>query len=308
MTSKNSSRKSWRDFEKKGFCNFGKIINSRNCLNLQKKISKLRKLDKNIFYKTENEFNKKGRYHKYAPGSKDHNLLISKELNQNLDFIEKNPLFTKNVEKILGKNYKIFKKTIVRSVPYSILPTWIKNKVSDIGRPNLNPYIKDKFQDIQYFLNADFHQDMQSGRKFCTFYIYLDDVYTKDSYLQVLEGSHILGAQPYPHYLRKSNKDDNLWYYNDLRSVIEVKRKNVMGKGGTVSCWHGLSLHGTYYNFSKSPRISFRYLIEPNKKAKNSPFLKSFEKIKNKIVIKKNARLDINPDSSFRKTGMSISS
>ena len=185
-------------------------------------------------------------------------------------------MFIKNVEKILGKNYNIFKKTIIRSVPYSILPNWLKNKVCDIGRPNLNPYIKDKFQDIQYFLNADFHQDMQSGRKFCTFYVYLDDVYMKDSYLQVLEGSHILGAQPYPHYLRKSNKYKNLWYYNDLKNVITVRRKSVMGRGGTVSCWHGLSLHGTYYNFGKSPRISLRYLIEPDKNSKKLTFFKIF--------------------------------
>jgi len=306
MISKKNSIKFSKNFEKKGFCNFGKIINSKKCKKLQKKISKLRKLDKNIFYKTEKEFKKKGRFYKYAPGSNDHNFLISRELNENLDFIEKNPLFTKNVEKILGKNYNIFKKTIIRSVPYSIFPNWLKNKVSDIGRPNLNPYIKDEFQDIQYFLNADFHQDMQSGRKFCTFYIYLDDVFVKDSYLQVLEGSHVLGAQPYPHYLRKSNKDENLWYYNDLKNVIAVNRKSVMGKGGTVSCWHGLSLHGTYYNFSKSPRISLRYLIEPGKNSKHSPFLRSFKNIKNKIFIKKNARLDINSDSTFRRTGMSI--
>ena len=88
----------------------------------------------------------------------------------------------------------------------------------------------------------------------------------KTSFLQVLSGSHVLGAQPYPHYLRKSNSEQNTWYYNDLKNMIKVKQINVMGRGGTVSCWHGLSLHGTYYNFSKSPRISLRYLIEPNKK------------------------------------------
>ena len=306
MISKKIKNINSKKFEINGFCNFGKIIDSKKCKNLEKRISSLRKLDKNIFYKSEKDFVKKGRYYKYAPGSQNHNLLISKELNQNLDFIEKNPLFIKKIEKILGKKYNIFKKTIIRSVPYSILPNWIKKKVGDLGRPNLNPYIKDKFQDIQYFLNADFHQDMQSRRKFCTFYIYLDDVSTKDSYLQVLEGSHTLGAQPYPHYLRKSNIKKDLWYYNDLKNMIEVKRKNVMGKGGNVSCWHGLSLHGTYYNFSKTPRISLRYLIEPSKNDKNSPFVKSFKYIKNKIVIKKNARLDINSDSSFRRTGMSI--
>ena len=89
--------------------------------------------------------------------------------------------------------------------------------------------------------------------------------------------------------------------------MIKVKQVNVMGKGGTVSCWHGLSLHGTYYNFSKSPRISLRYLIEPNKKNKSSPFMKTFKILKGKINLDyKKARLDKNPDGSFRKTGMSI--
>ena len=40
----------------------------------------------------------------------------------------------------------------------------VNKKLEDIGRPNLNPYIKDDFQDVQYFLNADFHQDMQTGK------------------------------------------------------------------------------------------------------------------------------------------------
>ena len=68
--------------------------------------------------------------------------------------------------------------------------------------------------------------------------------------------------------------------------MIKVKQINVMGRGGTVSCWHGLSLHGTYYNFSKSPRISLRYLIEPNKKNKSSPFMKSFKELKGSLNIK----------------------
>ena len=295
-----------KSFRKTGFHNFGSILNRKKCLELQDKISKLRKLDRKIFYTTEKEFNKNGRFVKYSPGINEHNLLVEK--NFNLDFIEKSSQFKKSVSKILGKNYKIMKKSIIRSVPYHVLPNWVRKKVADLGRPNLNPYIKDHFQDVQFYLNADFHQDMTRGKKFCTFYVYLDNVKEKDSYLQVLEGSHILGAQPYPHYLRKSNVDKKLWYYNDLNNMISVKQRNVMGKGGTVACWHGLTLHGTYYNFSKNPRISIRYLIEPNKKSKNSPFLKSFKDIKNPIAINNmvKSRLDRNPDASFKKTGMSI--
>ena len=55
----------------------------------------------------------------------------------------------------MGNNYKIMKKTIIRSVPFNKFPKWIKKETEDFGRPNLNPYIKDEFQDIQYFINAD---------------------------------------------------------------------------------------------------------------------------------------------------------
>ena len=70
---------------------------------------------------------KKGRFSKYSPGTNEHNLLVEDQ-NFNLDFIEKSPRFKKCVSKILGKNYKIMKKSIIRSVPYSILPNWVKRK------------------------------------------------------------------------------------------------------------------------------------------------------------------------------------
>ena len=59
MTSKKNNKKSYKKFENIGFFNFGKIINTNKCKKLQKKISKLRILDKNIFYKSEKEFKKK---------------------------------------------------------------------------------------------------------------------------------------------------------------------------------------------------------------------------------------------------------
>ena len=64
-------------------------------------------------------------------------------------------------------------------------------------------------------------------------------------------------------------------------------------------------MHGTYYNYSKSPRISLRYLIKPDPKITDSLFIKSFKKIKGKLVIKnmKLARLDKNTDGTFRRTG-----
>ena len=81
------------------------------------------------------------------------------------------------------------------------------------------------------------------------------------------------------------------------------------GTAGRVACWHGLTLHGSYYNFSNNPRVSLRYLIKPNaKNLKNSIFGKCCKNIKGKMVEKnsKLARLDRNKDGSFVKTGMLI--
>lgn len=302
-------------FVELGYCCFKKKLNSEKCKDFSRRISSLRKLNKNIFYSSEAEFKQKGRYYNYSPGVNDHNLLIKPELDTNLDFIEKSKKFISNVEKIMGKNYSIIKKSIIRSVPYNILPAWLKKKLVDVGRPNLNPWIRDDYQDIQYFLNVDFHQDMTRGNKFCTFYIYLDEVREEDSPLRILEESHKLGATPYPHYIRRSNfhpsfnSKNKFWYYNDLKGQ-QVRCKEVILKGsaGSIVCFHGLTLHGSYYNFNKSPRISLRYLIKSNDK--NCPFSDSFRLIKSALVVKnkKFARLDRDKDGSFKKTGMLIGS
>ena len=214
----------------------------------------------------------------------------------------------------MGTNYKIIKKTVIRSVPTKILPNWIKKEAEYLGRPNLNPWIKDEFQDIQYFLNADFHQDMTRSKKFCTFYIYLDVVNKSNSPLRILENSHTLGITPYPHYVRQSesiiNKNDkNVWFYSNFSGDhIKCEERLLKGGVGRLVCFHGLCLHGTYYNFSSNPRISLRYLIESNKKSfKKTIFGKSFKNIKGLVSTKKiNPRLDRNKDGSYKKTGMSI--
>ena len=84
-------------FRKTGFHNFGSILNRKKCLEIQDRISKLRKLDRKIFYSSEKEFNKKGRFSKYSPGTNEHNLLVEK--NFDLDFIEQSSKFKKSVSK-----------------------------------------------------------------------------------------------------------------------------------------------------------------------------------------------------------------
>ena len=64
----------------------------------------------------------------------------------------------------MGKNYKILKKNYYKICTKKFMPKWVSNYIEDFGRPNLNPFIKNKFQDVQYFYNADYHQDMTRGK------------------------------------------------------------------------------------------------------------------------------------------------
>ena len=299
-------------FLKDGFYDFGSILNKKKCLELKKFIDVNRPCTKNIFYKNKKEFLKKGKFKNYSPGTFDYNAIYN--LNINLDFIEKSKYFIKAVETIVGKRYSIKKKSIIRSVPQSIHPSWASEITNDIGRPNVNPYIRREFQDVQYFQNIDFHQDMTRGNKFVTFYIYLDDVKEKDSPLKILTGSYKFGATHYPHYIRPGSKK-NEWFYSNLNGDhMRCDQINIYGKSGKLFCFHGLNLHGTALNFSTSPRISLRYLIQSdNNTSPRSCLDKSFKLIKGKIVENKKLkngmhfqRLDRTSDGKFIKTGTSI--
>ena len=235
------------NFATEGVINFGSIINKKKCTILRNQINNLRPCNRKIFFSSFDEFKKKGRFTKYSPGG-SFNALTS--LNFDLDFIEQSEVFQKAIKSIMGKNYKILKKTIIRSVPKKFMPKWVSNYIEDFGRPNLNPFIKNKFQDVQYFYNADYHQDMTRGKKFATFYIYLDNVNKRDSALKILKKSHYFGATFYPHYIRKSTDGKN-YYYSDLKgNHIKCEEFTCTGSAGNLLAFHGLALHGSYYNYS----------------------------------------------------------
>jgi len=306
--------KKYTKFIDTGYFDFGNIINKKNCNELLKKIRKARPLTKNIFYKSKKEFTKKGRFERYAPGMKAHNLLLEEGFDT--DFIDNSKAFKKAVTKIMGPNYKIVQKKIVRSTPARVLPSWLRKEVMWLGRLTLNPWIRDKFQDIMYFLNADYHQDMTSKAKWCTFYIYLDEVNKKDSAIRILENSHKFGVTSYPHNLRnslpydQSKKNQNVWFYTNAKGQhMKCQERVMIGKPGKLICFHGLTIHGTYYNFSSKPRVSLRYLIlSDSKNFKKSILGRSFKKIalphspKNSFIV----RHDRNKDGSFKQTGMSV--
>ena len=76
---------------KLGFAEIGSILDIEKSLELRDWIDHKRPLTNGIFYETEEEFNRHGRWNNYAPERNDHNLLLSPELD--LSFIEENSRF-----------------------------------------------------------------------------------------------------------------------------------------------------------------------------------------------------------------------
>ena len=75
-------------YPENGYVEFGQILDGSKCLHLREWINERRPISQDIFYKTKEEFDKKGRWTNYAPGRESHNLLLDSSLD--LSFIEKN--------------------------------------------------------------------------------------------------------------------------------------------------------------------------------------------------------------------------
>ena len=295
-----------KNFPLNGFGHVGKILDPVKCRDLAHWIDAKRPLNSDIFYESEVEFESSGRWKNYSPGRNDHNLLLSSDLN--LEFIEQNDLFKESMQKLCGTDWTIFKKSIIRSVPSRVLPHWAKEKLNGVGRPNINPFVKDEFKDVQYFLTTDFHQDKtRKDSDFVTVYIYIDDVSENDSALYILLGSHTSGMSCYPHNLRRDNIDKDLWYYSNQDINTANRGYKVTGQAGSVVGFHCLTLHGTGYNNSVKPRISLRYLISrgSTEKTDNCLLHKANQTINGPLYIQPN-RTDISSDGSFKKTGSTL--
>lgn len=254
---------SLESFPEAGFADLGTFLDPEKSQALRAQINRDHPLTPAIFYDSVEEFEKKGRWERYAPGRTDHNYLVTG--GADLSFIEENEDFLSHAEALVGPGYQIMKKSVIRSVNRSVVPEWIIGRVRDLGRPNLNPFVRDDFQNVQHFLHTDYHQDKtRPEANFVTVYIYLDQVDAAYSALRILEGSHKLGLTPYPHNLRGSWPADGTVYYSDGHGN-HLKCKNLVATGGpgTVVCFHDMTLHGTVPNDSDDPRISLRYLITP---------------------------------------------
>lgn len=295
------------NFPQNGCANIGTILDTQKAAALREWINARRPVVRDIFYQTPEEFAEHGRWTNYAPGRKDHNLLLSPELD--LAFIEENEDFKNAMVRLCGENWRIMKKAIIRSVPRHVLPGWIAEWMQDVGRPNLNPFIQDEFQDVQYFMTTDFHQDKTRPESdFVTVYIYLDEVEPDYSALQILFGSHKPGMTTYPHNLRRDYRDKSKWYYSDGDGHHETCREYVVtGDAGSIFCFHGLTLHGTGLNDSQNPRISLRYLIETGGAPDDDTCLLGRA---NQLIYGPTHlmmyRTDVGPDGAFLRTGSSL--
>jgi len=296
------------NYPENGCADLGNLLDPVACRNLREWINKRRPVSKHIFYSSEAEFKANGRWQNYAPGRSDHNLLLDPELD--LSFIEKNPQFVDLMQKLCGDNYCVFKKSIIRSLPRWATPEWLLDYVIDVGRPNMNPFVRDEFQDVQYFLYTDFHQDKTRPESdFVTVYIYLDEVDSKYSALQILTGSHKFGMTVYPHSVRRSIRDKNVWFYSDgLGNHMKSPLKTLTGGPGSVNCFHCMTVHGSGFNDSENPRISLRYLISKG----TDQNIDSLQDRANAKVVGPmrmlHSRLDVGSDRAFQRTGSSLHS
>lgn len=294
-------------FPQNGCASIGTILSTQKSTALREWIDQRRPVTSDIFYQTPEEFERHGRWTKYAPGRTDHNLLLSPELD--LAFIEENPAFKDAMTRLCGENWQVMKKAIIRSAPRRVLPEWIAEWMQEVGRPNLNPFVKDEFQDVQYFMTTDFHQDKtRPDSDFVTVYIYLDEVDPEYSALQILFGSHKPGMTTYPHNLRRDYTDKAKWYYSDNDGNHETCREYVVtGDPGSIFCFHSLTLHGTGLNDSKNPRISLRYLIERGGAPDDESCLlnQANNLIYGPTHLTMN-RSDVGPDGAFLRIGSSL--
>jgi hypothetical protein len=262
----------------------GIIYNKKDCSKLIKEIHKTRNF-KSLFLSFKNWKSKKYQIIKNNPAP-GRNLLHKLEIS----FIFENKKFIKILSKILGINYKILDAKLVMGVPKHMIPKWVLNQTNNNHTVNLGQFIKPKFRDITYFRGIDFHQDIidfpTRGADFITAYIYLEDVDLKSAPLHIIPNSHLLGADYYPHKIKKTKNKKLI--YKVKKKKMELNPKTLKGFAGSLFFWHPFILHGTQPLQKDIARISVRILAEKNRRINIGCDL---DKINNKIKGKKKLKI-----------------
>ena len=129
---------------------------------------------------------------------------------------------------MVGSDHEILLKNFVVGVPDSWIPDWLKKKTEKQLAANLGSYIKPEFRDVTYFRGIDFHMDLidhaNSIGDNITVYLYLNNVTSQMSPLNVIEGSHVYGATKFPHFL-KNNSSSSIEYGSNEKTLKNSKKK-----------------------------------------------------------------------------------
>lgn len=189
-----------------------------------------------------------------------------------LAFVQQDPALVTVLSEVLGPDYVFMDRKIVCGVPARSIPAWLKARIDGAPVNNLGPYVKPEYRDVTYFYGIDFHQDIIDYRDrvadFVTLYVYLHPVRRIDAPLFLLEGSHRLGATPFPHALNRQGPD--VWRYaSPDGEAIDVRQNVLTGEAGFAAIWHPFTLHGTQPDAADHERISLRYLVGRSSGAAN---------------------------------------
>ncbi len=256
-------------FSRKGILSMRKVLAKKTCNKIVNLIQNDRQWDQNLFLDKKDYLKQKVKK-KLNPGKNIQNLYN----NFQLDFIEKNREIKKTLNKILGNKYNIILAKFIVSVPNSWMPKYVRDFCKKEPGINLNKFIKKKYRDVTFFQGLDFHMDSIDrsfkSNKFITMYVYLNDVTSKMSPIEIIEGSHKFGHVPWPHFLRK-NRKKSVEFSIDNKNFSKFKKNALTGSSGDVFIWTSNTLHGTSKpnNKDKKFRISLRYLIEKKNRKKS---------------------------------------
>jgi hypothetical protein len=247
------------DFIQDGYHRFPAPVDPAAAARLLAKIRATRAFDHRLFL-SEAAFDADPVYTGVNPRP-GRNLLES--LDDDLAFVERDPVVVAGLTELLGDGYEIFNKKVVCGVPARSVPAWLKGRITDNPVNNLGAYVRPEYRDVTYFYGIDFHQDLidfkDRDADFVTLYVYLHPVSASDAPLYLLEGSHRLGATLFPHDLARHGDG---WRYRDGRGgEIPVRQIMVTGAGGATAMWHACTLHGTQPDAADNERLSLRYLF-----------------------------------------------
>ncbi len=251
-----------------GWLDLGYSIDKKKCVSIANKVLKSRAWDKTIFRSYDDIF-KNPRHTNVTPKKNGFNLAETFDLS----FIENNKNLINCLNLILGKNYEIILKKFVVSAPNQIIPKWLKPIIENKLDGNLAQYIKPELRNISYFSGIDYHMDLLDYANFngdyLTIYVYLTDVNSNQSPLNIINKSHIYGATHFPHYLKKNKQLNKVSYSKDGKKYQKFDKKKLISDKGRVYLWSALTLHGTVKSSSKKPRVALRYSIRKNKNNKS---------------------------------------